>query len=306
MANDKKVTAIFTSGDERWSESYALTSVAQKIQAKQFAVNMLKQRLKLCGRGVQLRGFRITEFPSDGTVMIVLPSEGLWQNPPAIVGTETGIENEQATTVVLLSCLGNKSASPERPLSGAPDGLHSETAADGLRADSFPQWKIDFDKWRAILLSLLGVTEAGPWGFVSVKPDGEATPLSILGGQLDGSYLAVEVGGDQTAVYTVGTKVRVKKNRRVSPIFKGPNGSWVVSAVALMTGGAKTLITLQGAEGIDVAKWKPGSYGIIVKTIFEVQTFVDVKINRTSIRKRRSGGFFTTPGRGKRPALITS
>lgn len=308
MASDKKVILGFSAGEQHWMESYFLVGVADMTAAQTFTEAMVKQRLKLAANGVKLLGVRISEFPEHGSVRMLRPNQNLWTNPPAVGGAPAATDVERASTVVLLSTVGQNGSRPERPLSGCPDTLHSETATDGLRPDLVPNWLTEFSKWRAILLNQIGNSARGPWGFAALVAAGAGNSDDILSGDTDPTTgeLRVYVDGDKRTRYAVGTDVNVKKNRRISAIFTGPNGEWVVKAVALNAAGDQTIVTLQGATGIDPARWLPGSYGVIVVRSFVVTNFVDVAIVRGSTRKRFTAGFSRQPGRSPSQVTITT
>lgn len=308
MAVDKFVVFGFEANLVPWHETYGLAGVADMNTAQDHAVKMLKQRLLLMGNGVKCTGIRISEYPDFNRVIRqVLPSDGQWQDPPAVDLTSDAENVERASSVVLIRMFDAVGKVSNRPLSGAPDTLHSESNAGGLRTDRVPGWLTNFQKWRRILINDPVEPDRGPWAFPILDPASEAAANKILEGDVDPltGFLQVLVAGNHTATYPVGTEVRVKGNRRILAGFTSPNGDWTVSDVSFDAGTNKTSITLQGATGIDPERWLPGSYGKIFVQSFTLTLVKDVKIVRSSVRQRRFQGFNQVPGRGRAKKGVT-
>ncbi len=305
ITGSMKVVFKFNSNLAGAGEVWALKGVTDFGIARTNAIALAKARLAMCGQGVRLLSVRLALAGVRRQSRAILHTEAPppWTNPPA--ATTLGQESELSDDCVLLAGLGEANETKHVFLTGAPDTLFSETSADGLRVDVNGAFMTAYAAWRGLLLNLPGATGAAPWGFIARTP--EATnaydPIRAAGLEVSTGFVLVELAGDKTARYPIGTKVQVAGNRRESAVFRGINGTKIVSNVAFFATPNMTQVTLKNTADVDVSHFLPEALGRIRPADFYVSLLKDLSIVRASTRKR-FGPFSGRRGRARTRRLL--
>lgn len=296
-----RFSLVFLSNGQRYTEGYVLDGQATLANARVTGLPMIKQRLKLCGHGVKLVGVRISSIPATRKIELILPNENEWQDPPAIAAADNGPEAQRSSSDILLAAWDASGRRSSRPFAGIPDNIISETSSDGLTLDRNAGWRGEYEKFKGILLNQAGAEGNAPWGFMGLLDETEGNAKQITAGSTDANTdeLIVNVTGDQTGTFPVGTDVIISKNRRIVADFKGPNGQQLVKASVYTAATNTTAITLQGLTGVDPTRWLPGSYGFIRVRQATFRQFTKIKPVRATKRNRHVTGFTLVRGRGR-------